>query len=96
MPHSAGNIDHIAIAPTGVFVIDAKAHSGKVRIENPMFGTAKLKIAGRDQTKLIDGLDRQVAAVCAALERAGHKDIPVHGVLGFATADLPLLDVANV
>jgi hypothetical protein len=91
MPHGAGNIDHIAIAPTGVFVIDAKAHSGKVRVETPLFGAAKLKIAGRDHTKLIDGLDRQVAAVRAALERGGHKDTPVHGVLCFTSADLPLL-----
>ena len=63
MPLGRGNIDHIAVAPTGVYVIDAKAHSGTVRIEKPLFGAAKLRIAGRDHTKLIDGLDRQVAAV---------------------------------
>jgi Nuclease-related domain len=96
MPHAAGNIDHIGIAPTGAFVIDAKAHAGKVRIETPLFGKAKLKIAGRDQTKLIDGLDRQVAVVRAALERIGHEDTLVQGVLCFTTADLPLIGTTTM
>ena len=91
MPRGRGNIDHIAIAPTGVFVIDAKAHSGTVRIENPLFGSAKLRIAGRDRTGLIDGLNRQVLAVREALDRAGRPDVPIQGVLCFTTADLPLL-----
>jgi hypothetical protein len=84
-----GNIDHIAVAPTGVYVIDAKAHSGTVRIDSPLFGAATLRIAGRNQTKLIDGLDYQVAVVRAALDDAGHRDVPVQGVLCFTTADLP-------
>ena len=79
MPQGRRHIDHVAIAPTGVFVIDAKAHSGNVRIDSPLFGSAKLRIAGRDSTKLIDGLDRQVAAVSDALARAGHPDVTVQG-----------------
>jgi nuclease-like protein len=86
-----GNIDHLAVGPSGVFVIDAKAHSGKVRIDNPLFGSAKLRIAGRDRTRLIDRLDKQVTGVRAVLERTGHSGIPVQGVLCFTTADLPLL-----
>jgi hypothetical protein len=81
----------MAIAPTGVFVIDAKAHSGTVRIENPLFGSAKLRIAGRDRTGLIGGLNRQVVAVREALDRADRPDVPIQGVLCFTTADLPLL-----
>jgi len=54
-----GNIDHLAITATGVFVIDAKNIKGKVRVAKPLFGAAKLRITGRDRTKLIDGLDRQ-------------------------------------
>jgi hypothetical protein len=91
MPLGRGNIDHIAVAPTGVYVIDAKAHSGTVRVEKPLFGAARLRIAGRDQTKLIDGLDRQVAAVRAALDSADHANAPVQGVLCFTNADLRVL-----
>jgi hypothetical protein len=91
MPLGRGNIDHIAVAPTGVYVIDAKAHSGTIRLEKPLFGAARLQIAGRDHTKLMDGLDRQVAAARDALDRAGQADVPVRGVLCFTNADLPVV-----
>jgi hypothetical protein len=91
MPGGYGNIDHLVIAPTGVFVIDAKDIKGKVRVENPLFGAARLMISGRNRTKLVDGLDRQVAAVRHALAGDGHGDVPVQGVLCFTKADLPLL-----
>jgi hypothetical protein len=91
MPGGRGNIDHLAVAPTGIYVIDAKAHSGKVRVDNPLLGSPKLQVAGRDRTRLIDGLDRQVSAVRNALERTGHPDLPIQGVLCFTTADLPPL-----
>jgi hypothetical protein len=74
-----------------VYVIDAKNHRGKVRIDKPLLGAPKLLIAGRDRTALIDGLDRQVAAVRDAMIASGHREVPVHGVLCFAAADLPLL-----
>jgi hypothetical protein len=91
MPGGRGNIDHLAITPTGVFVIDAKDYNGKVRVTNPLFGASKLLIAGRDRTKLIDGLDRQVSVVHSVLAAHGRSDVPVQGVLCFTTADLPLL-----
>jgi hypothetical protein len=96
MPRGQGNIDHIAIAPGGVFVIDAKAHSGSVRIERPWFGSPKLRIAGRDRTKLPDGLDRQLTAVRDALTMTDHAEVLVHGVLCFTNADLPLLRTLEI
>jgi hypothetical protein len=96
MPRARGNIDHLAIAPTGVYVIDAKAHKGKVRIVRPLFGSEKLLISGRDWTKLLDGLDRQVAAVRQMLGGVDSTDIPIHGVLCFTNADLPWLRTARM
>lgn len=91
MPLGRGNIDHIAVAPTGVYVIDAKAHSGTVRVDRPLFGAARLRIAGRDKTLLLDGLDRQVAAVRAALDGSDYASVGVQGVLCFTNAELPML-----
>jgi hypothetical protein len=92
MPRGHGNIDHLAIAPTGVYVIDAKNLHGKVRIANPLFGSAKLLVNGRNRTKLVDGLDRQVRVVRDALATSAHPDVPLWGVLCFtSSADLPLL-----
>lgn len=89
MPGGRGNIDHLAVAPGGVFVIDAKNHKGKVRIARRLFGKPRLFVSGRDRTKLLDGLDRQVSAVRGALSR-DHSEVQVCGVLCFPNADLPL------
>lgn len=91
MPNKRGDIDHIVIAPTGVYVIDTKDWKGKIEIVRPWFGPPKLIINGRDCTKLIDGLERQIAVVRAALDGDGHSDIPIQGALCFTQADLPWL-----
>lgn len=96
IPKSVANIDHIAIGPGGVTVIDAKNVKGKIAIERTggLFTkrVEKLRVAGRDRTKLIDGLDRQVAAVRAALSDIGHPDVPVTAALCIADPqDVPVL-----
>jgi hypothetical protein len=96
MPASNANIDHLAVAPRGVFVIDAKAIKGNVRIVRPLFGEPRLTIAGRNRTKLIDGLDRQVDAVRRALARRGHGEVRVLGILCFTKADLPLFGAGKI
>jgi hypothetical protein len=96
MPGGRGNIDHLAVAATGIYVIDAKSHHGKVGVTRPIFGAPKLLIAGRNRTKLLDGLERQVAVVRDALAAAGQPEIPVQGVLCFTNADLPLLGTPKI
>jgi hypothetical protein len=81
-PIRQGNIDHIAIAPTGVYVIDCKRYKGKIQVVKPPFGRASLKINRRNRTRLLEGLGRYVADVEAAV--AGVADgVPVHGCLCF-------------
>jgi Nuclease-related domain len=91
MPHGRGNIDHLAVAPSGVYVIDAKNINGRVSVSRPLFAQAKLKVNRRNRRGLVDGLDRQVAAVRRSLARLDHADVPVHGVFCFTKAELPLL-----
>jgi hypothetical protein len=99
---SRANIDHIAIAPSGVFVIDAKRYKGKIEIRKPFFGDAKLFIRGRDKTKLVEGLKRQVDAVRAGLAIV-EQDVPVTGCFCFINPDgqvggssLPLLRTLTI
>ncbi len=90
IPRSRANIDHLAIAPSGVWVIDAKRYKGRVAVSKPLFGQPKLTIAGRDKSKLVEGLAKQVALVeTAMLEIA--PDAPIHGALCFVDAELPML-----
>jgi hypothetical protein len=92
IPHSRANIDHIAVAASGVYVIDTKRYRGKIEVSRSLFGPAKLRIAGRDRTSLIDSLERQLAAVRAALAELG-EDVPVHGCLCFVAPEGLLADV---
>ncbi len=94
MPRGRGNIDHLAIAPTGVYVIDAKAIRGSVRIARPLLGAPRLLVNGRNRRKLVDGVERQVFAVRQVLAGVGRADVPVHGVLCFTEARLPLFGCA--
>lgn len=75
IPGSKANIDHIAVGPTGIFVIDSKVVSGKIstRATGPIFnrGPSKLFVGGRDKTRDIESMGRQVSVVKNALD-----DIP--------------------
>jgi len=82
MPRSRANIDHIAVAPSGVFVIDAKRYKGRIEVRKPLLGDSKLMIRGRDRTKLVDGLRRQVGAVRDGLSLK-EQDVQVHGCFCF-------------
>lgn len=87
------SIDHIAVGPSGVWVIDAKRYKDKRPILHVEGGTLRprvesLRVGGRDRTSLVDGIRSQVDRVTAAL---GDLDIPVMGVLCFLEADWPLV-----
>jgi hypothetical protein len=71
IPGSRTNIDHLAIGPGGVTVIDAKRIRGRVRVRRAggRIGESRerLLIAGREETKLVEGVARQVAVVSELL-----------------------------
>jgi hypothetical protein len=62
VPGYGGNLDHIAIGPSGVWAIETKRLSGKVVIDGD-----RLRIGGRRQDKIIDQVYRQAAALQVAL-----------------------------
>ncbi|WP_367276708.1 nuclease-related domain-containing protein [Amnibacterium sp.] len=91
---SSANIDHIVIAPSGVWVVDSKAYRGRaeVRRHGGLFTprVEELWVGGRNRTRLIDGVARQVEAVRADL--AGWPSVPVRGALCFVGTELPWID----
>ena len=98
VPRSRANIDHLAVTPAGVFVIDAKAHRGKLELRQGLFErTPRLLVAGRNQTALVDAMAKQVAVVERALGGDGSgvagsdTPVPVIPVVCFVEADPPLL-----
>ncbi len=93
--HGQANIDHIAVGPGGITVIDSKTHHGNVRIEHVggLFSPrrAVLRVNGHDRTKLVDGVERQVGYVRDALRGAGDGTIDIRAALCFPNVEgLPL------
>ncbi len=94
---SRANIDHLAVAPGGVWVVDAKTHQGKLEIRRSggLFSprVSRLYIRGRDQTSLVLGVQKQVDVVRDVIAAAG-LHIEVRGALCFVGTELPWRDVS--
>jgi hypothetical protein len=87
IPRSSANIDHLAIASSGVWIIDAKKYSGRLqRRDKGGWRTIDyhVYVNGRDQTKLAGGLHKQAEVVRTAL---GDIEVPIHAVLCFIEAE---------
>ena len=92
IPGSRANIDHLVIAPYGVFVIDAKNYKGRVerRERGGWLSTDyRLYVGGRDRTALIDAMHKQAVAVRAALG-VSPEQIPIIQTICFVAADWSL------
>ena len=88
-PGTTANIDHLAVAPTGVWVIDAKRYTGQVAKKDVggwFSSDVRLFVGRRDCTKLVTGMGKQVDAVRTALG-AEWADVPVRPVLCFVDTD---------
>ena len=95
VPGTRGNIDHLLIAPAGVFVVDAKRYQGEIRIRDRggLFRSDdRLYVGKRDCSRLAENMDWQVDAVESVLESADVEVMPpVIPVLCFIDGEWPLL-----
>ena len=89
IPGSRANIDHLVVTTSTVWVIDAKRYKGapSLHVEGGLFRarTEQLRVGGRDQTKLADGVIRQMDHVSRAVPH-----VEVRGVPCFVDAEWPL------
>lgn len=91
IPGTRANIDHVVVAPSGIFVIDAKNYTGKVqRVDRGGWFSIewRLIVGRRDCTKLVHGMTKQAAAIEAAV---GDPAIAVHPAICFVAAEWSLL-----
>lgn len=95
IPGSRANIDHIVITPSGVWVVDTKRYKGKIEVAKPLFGSAKLRVNGRDQSKLVAGLAKQVELV-APVVAAVVPEAKVRGAFCFVQGEMPLLGTMSI
>ena len=95
VPETQANIDHIVVAPAGVFVVDAKHYKGMIQIRDVggFFKTdRRLYVGKRDCSRLAENMGWQVEAVQRALMAASFQPLPpVIPVLCFVDGEWPLL-----
>jgi len=94
IPKTRANIDHLVVCPSGVFVVDAKRYEDarpKLQVTGWPFGPRRewLYVGGRERTKLVEGMHKQLSLVRDAL--AHRPDVAVCGVLCFVDADWPVI-----
>jgi len=79
IPGSKANIDHIVVAPCGVYVVNAKKWSGKIEVKAPLIGPDRLIVGGRDRTHHVDSVRDEGRRVKEVLR----YDVPVRTALCF-------------
>lgn len=89
-----GNIDHLVVAPAGVFVVDAKFYQGLIEVvdKGGWFRTdLRLTVGGRNRSNLTENMGWQLKAVNNALMDSGVDPLPpVTAVLCFVNGSWPI------
>jgi Nuclease-related domain len=83
-------VDHLVLAPSGVYVVAARAWTGRVELRtagSELRAKQRLRVGGRDRTRVAHALVKDSVAVRRAL---GRYMVPVHAVLCIADGDWPL------
>ena len=96
VPGKNGNIDHIVIAPAGVFVVDAKHYDGLIETRNHSWffrPDNRLTVGRRDRSNLARDMAWQVEVVASALLPAGIDPLPsITPVLCFVDGQWPIFN----
>ena len=88
VPRRRINLDHVVVAPSGVWVVDAKHYRGRLRrrdVGGWLSPRSTLYVGRRDQSRLLHAARTQRALVEQALGGAA----PVHAALCFTGVELP-------
>ncbi len=87
IPGGGPEIDHLAVAPGGVWVIDARRHTGEAHVVG-RGAEQELWVGPDNRTDLLEGLERKVALVRRVVEEVA-PDVRVFGAICLVDADLP-------
>lgn len=84
VPGGRANIDHIAVVPSGIWVVDTKRYRGRVRQRGGWFGSGSSLLVNRhNRTNLVASALKQRQLVQQALE----AKVPVRVALCFTDAE---------
>ncbi len=87
VPSTRGNVDHLALTPSGIWLIDVTHYPGTIERRNvgpPWSRRVRLYIDNEDHQHLATGMRWQITSLRAQLDTIGSGDTPIRAVLCFA------------
>lgn len=86
VPGGESNIDHVVVAPSGVWIIDSKNWRGKIeyRASTKMGMDSRLYVGGKDRTYAVEKIFNLVIPVAQII---GDKSVPISQALAFIEGD---------
>lgn len=86
VPGTQANIDHIVVASSGVWIIDAKKWKGKIvyKAVSPASVVMKLTVAGEDRTDQLEAIYKLVIPVANII---GDHSVPIHPAVVFVEGE---------
>ena len=95
VPGTASNIDHIVVAPSGVWIIDAKVWRVKIEYKSTsIFGLeSRLFVGGKDRTSAVEAIFNLVIPVAQVI---GDKSVPINPALVFIDGDWSNASTARI
>lgn len=89
IPNAKINVDHVVVAPSGVWAVDAKKWGGVIDYRPPNSKRVKerLFVDGKDQTRKIEEIYDFLIPIAQVI---GDPKIPVHPAMAFVEAEFTL------
>lgn len=86
VPGAKSNVDHIVVAPSGVWIIDSKNWKGRIEYKSETTkSTAKrLFVGGKDRTSAVESIFNLVIPVAQII---GNRSVPIKPALVFIEGD---------
>ena len=86
VPGSPANIDHVVVAASGVWIIDAKKWEGKIEYKPASLTSPKMRllVGGEDRTSKIEGIYSLVIPVAQVI---GDRSVNIHPALAFVEGE---------
>jgi hypothetical protein len=95
VPGTDANIDHVVVAPSGVWIIDSKNWRGRIeyRATTSMGMDTRLYVGGKDRTSAVENIFNLVIPVAQVI---GDKSVPIRQALVFIEGDWSKVPAARM
>jgi len=95
VPGTKSNIDHVVVAPSGVWIIDSKNWKGRIEYKAPTLAgvDTRLYVDGKDRTSTVEAMYALVIPVAQAIQ---DRAIPVNPALVFVNGDWSLASLPRL